>query len=202
MHLANRYATRVILASFTALAISSFLSFAVSAQDPTQQQKGSTDKPAGNGTTATAAPSPPPKQRLGIELDDKDRSVITNTDLITLTVTVTDTYGRYVSGLGKGAFSVMDNKEPVDITYFSDDDSPVSVGVIFDVSGSMSGDKVKRDRDALGKFIAAPSPPGENLAYKMNVSFPALPRRAGLLSSVSEMRTPKPGTRVSNSSTR
>jgi hypothetical protein len=58
------------------------------------------------------------------------------------------------------------------------------------------------DIDALGKFIAAPSPPGENLAYKMNVSFPALPRRAGLLSSVSEMRTPKPGTRVSNSSTR
>ena len=153
MHLANRYATRVILASFTALAISSFLSFAVSAQDPTQQQKGSTDKPTGNGTTATAAPSPPPKQRLGIELDDKDRSVITNTDLITLTVTVTDTYGRYVSGLGKGAFSVMDNKEPVDITYFSDDDSPVFVGVIFDVSGSMSGDKVKRARDALGKFI-------------------------------------------------
>ena len=156
MHLANRYATRVILASLTALAISSIVAFAVnaqdpSAQDPPQQQKGSTDKPAGNGTTATAAPSPPAK-RLGNELDDRT-SVITNTDLITLTVTVTDTYGRYVSGLGKGAFSVLDNKEPVEITYFSDDDSPVSVGVIFDVSGSMSGDKVKRARDALSKFI-------------------------------------------------
>ena len=153
MHLANRYATRVILASFTALAISSLVAIAVSAQDPPQQQKGSTDKPASNGTTATAAPSPPPKKLLGIELDDRDRSVITNTDLITLTVTVTDTYGRYVSGLSKGAFSVLDNKEPVEITYFSDDDSPVSVGVIFDVSGSMSGDKVKRARDALSKFI-------------------------------------------------
>ena len=81
MHLANRYATRVILASFTAVAISSFVAFAVSAQDPgaqdpTQQQKGSTDKPAGNGATATAAPSPPPK-RLGNELDDRT-SVITN----------------------------------------------------------------------------------------------------------------------------
>src|SRR6185369_16075293 len=32
-------------------------------------------------------------------------------------------------------------------------DSPVSVGVIFDVSGSMSGDKVRRARDALSKFI-------------------------------------------------
>ena len=79
--------------------------------------------------------------------------VITNTDLITGTVTVTDTYGRYVSGLGKGAFTILDEKKPQEITYFSDDDSPVSVGVIFDVSGSMGGDKIKRARDALSKFI-------------------------------------------------
>jgi Ca-activated chloride channel family protein len=79
--------------------------------------------------------------------------VIVNTDLITFTVTVTDTYGRYVSGLGKNAFTVLDDKKPQEITFFSDDDSPVSVGVIFDVSGSMSGDKVRRARDALSKFI-------------------------------------------------
>jgi Ca-activated chloride channel family protein len=79
--------------------------------------------------------------------------VITNTDLITFTVTVTDTYGRYVSGLGKNAFSVFDEKKPQEITYFSDDDAPVSVGVIFDVSGSMGGDKLKRARDALSKFV-------------------------------------------------
>jgi Ca-activated chloride channel family protein len=76
-----------------------------------------------------------------------------NTDLITLTVTVTDTYGRYVSGLSKNAFIVTDEKEPQEITYFSDDDAPVSVGVIFDVSASMSGDKIKRAREALSKFI-------------------------------------------------
>src|SRR5262245_23322371 len=110
MHLANRYATRVLLASFTVLAIGSFVAFTVTAQDPAQQQQGSSDKNVGNGTTATAVPSPPPKQRLGNELDDK--TIITNTDLITLTVTVTDTYGRYVSGLSKSAFSILDNKEP------------------------------------------------------------------------------------------
>ena len=71
----------------------------------------------------------------------------------TFTVTVTDTYGRFVSGLNKSAFTVLDEKKPQEITYFSDDDSPVSVGVIFDVSGSMSGDKVRRARDALSKFI-------------------------------------------------
>ncbi|MDQ2922283.1 MAG: VWA domain-containing protein [Acidobacteriota bacterium] len=46
-----------------------------------------------------------------------------------------------------------DEKKPQEITFFSDDDAPVSVGVIFDVSGSMSGDKVRRARDALSKFV-------------------------------------------------
>lgn len=105
------------------------------------------DKPEQKPAKPTASPA---QTRLGTELDGR---VIVNTDLITLTVTVTDTYGRYVSGLSKNAFTVLDEKQPQEITYFSDDDAPVSVGVIFDVSGSMSGDKIKRARDALSKFI-------------------------------------------------
>lgn len=107
-----------------------------------------------DSATQTAAPiqSPtPPLPTSGGK--DQEGPVIVNTDLITLTVTVTDTYGRYVSGLGKNAFTVLDDKQPQDITFFSDDDSPVSVGVIFDVSGSMSGDKIRRARDALANFI-------------------------------------------------
>lgn len=99
---------------------------------------------------AIQSPTPPLSQPGGKE---QDGPVIVNTDLITLTVTVTDTYGRYVSGLSKTAFTVTDDKQPQDITFFSDDDSPVSVGVIFDVSGSMSGDKIRRARDALANFI-------------------------------------------------
>ena len=95
-------------------------------------------------------PKPAPSPRLGTELED---TVLTNTDLVTLTVTVTDPYGRYVSGLNKNAFTVLDQKEAQEITYFSDADAPVSVGVIFDVSGSMGGDKIKRAREALSKFI-------------------------------------------------
>ena len=86
------------------------------------------------------------------EVDDK-QAIITNTDLITFTVTVTDIYGRFVSGLTKSAFTISDNKVDQEITFFSDDDSPVSVGILFDVSGSMSGDKVHRARDALAHFI-------------------------------------------------
>jgi Ca-activated chloride channel homolog len=92
-----------------------------------------------------------PQKKPG-EFDDKG-PVITNTDLITFTVTVTDIYGRFVSGLSKNAFSIFDEKQQQDISFFSDDDSPVSVGIIFDVSGSMSGDKVRRARDALSHFV-------------------------------------------------
>ncbi len=105
------------------------------------------DKPEEKPAKPTASPS---QSKPGTELDGP---VIVHTDLITLTVTVTDTYGRYVSGLNKRAFTVLDEKQPQEITYFSDDDAPVSVGILFDVSGSMSGDKVKRARDALAKFI-------------------------------------------------
>src|SRR6266487_1420831 len=109
---------------------------------------------SGNEPYPSPSPSPsqsaPIVQQPGTELTGP---VITNTDLITLTVTVTDTYGRYVSGLNKSAFNILDDKQPQEITYFSDDDSPVSVGVLFDVSGSMSGDKIKRAREALAKFI-------------------------------------------------
>ncbi|HKO97942.1 MAG TPA: VWA domain-containing protein [Pyrinomonadaceae bacterium] len=117
-----------------------------------------TAQPKSDGDGKQSAQTPAPKddpatggqQKPGKDIDGP---VITNTDLITLTVTVTDTYGRFVSGLNKNAFTVLDEKKPQEITFFSDDDSPVSVGVLFDVSGSMSGEKIKRARDALAKFI-------------------------------------------------
>lgn len=115
----------------------------------TAQEKTAPQTP-GEAVPSQSDPAPAKAQPTPPEIDGP---VIVHTDLITLTVTVTDTYGRYVSGLGKGAFTVLDDKKPQEITYFSDDDSPVSVGVIFDLSGSMSGDKVKRARDALSKFI-------------------------------------------------
>jgi Ca-activated chloride channel homolog len=103
------------------------------------------------------SPGAPQKPSTKIELpqgeiDDKT-PVITNTDLITFNVTVTDIYGRFVSGLSKKAFTIFDEKQEQEITFFSDEDAPVSVGILFDVSGSMGGDKVKRARDALAHFI-------------------------------------------------
>jgi Ca-activated chloride channel family protein len=153
MHLPTRYATKIAAASVSLIAAFAF-SFSVSSQEQSPHKPAPTTPAETQEKTqekATPSQTPDAQKKLGSDLDD--RSLITNTDLITLTVTVTDTYGRYVSGLSKSAFAVFDNKQQQEITFFSDDDSPVSVGVIFDVSGSMSGDKVKRARDALSKFI-------------------------------------------------
>ena len=98
---------------------------------------------------ATADPAAGPQ----VQVIEPEKPVIVHSDLITLTVTVTDTYGRFVTGLGKNAFTILDEKVPQEITFFSDEDAPVSLGVIFDVSGSMSGDKIMRAREALKRFI-------------------------------------------------
>jgi len=102
--------------------------------------------PAGSDKTSTKIQLP----EGGV---DERGPIITNTDLITFNVTVTDIYGRFVSGLNKNAFSISDEKAQQEITFFSDEDAPVSVGILFDVSGSMSGDKVRRARDALSHFV-------------------------------------------------
>lgn len=153
MHLLAKHASNhafnfaLLLTCASLLAITSAATVANAQDKPTP----TTTPPVKTASDKTDTPATPlAQQKLGNELDGP---VIINTDLITLTVTVTDTYGRYVSGLGKGAFTVLDEKQPQEITFFSDDDSPVSVGVLFDVSGSMSGEKVKRARDALAKFI-------------------------------------------------
>src|SRR5687768_14398748 len=101
--------------------------------------------------------------------DDEPKGPIKiQTDLVTLTLTVTDLYGRYVSGLTKNAFTIYDNNQVQDITFFSDSDAPVSLGVLFDVSGSMSGEKIQKARNALKRFIASSHPSDEYFLIAFN----------------------------------
>ncbi|MGB7210272.1 MAG: VWA domain-containing protein [Pyrinomonadaceae bacterium] len=105
--------------------------------------------------------TPPPDE-------DPSKPIKVKTDLVTLTLTVTDLYGRYVSGLTKNAFSIFDNNQEQEITYFSDSDAPVSVGILFDVSGSMSGEKINKARTALKRFIGSSHPSDEYFLIAFN----------------------------------
>src|SRR6266404_606056 len=87
--------------------------------------------------------------------------IVVHTDLITLRATVTDAKGNYVLGLEKSAFTIQDNDSTQNITAFSDEDTPVSVAVVLDVSGSMSEAKVAQAKQALAGFIQTSHPRDE-----------------------------------------
>ncbi len=107
-------------------------------------------------------PTPP------VQGEDNGKVLKIDTDLVTLTLTVTDYYGRYVSGLTKDAFTVYDNKKKQNITFFSDSDAPVSIGILFDVSGSMSGEKILKARNALARFMNTSHPRDEYYLIAFN----------------------------------
>ncbi|MBV9927067.1 MAG: VWA domain-containing protein [Acidobacteria bacterium] len=122
---------------------------------PEQQARPAAQKPsvpAANGRASSTSNSMLDGPIVQPFVDD-DKPNIIHSDLVTLTVTVTDTYGRFVTGLNKNAFSIFDDKNEQEIAFFSDEDAPVSLGIVFDVSGSMGGDKIMRAREALSKFV-------------------------------------------------
>jgi Ca-activated chloride channel family protein len=90
-----------------------------------------------------------------------------NTDLVLVPVTVTDPMNRLVTGLEKSDFQVYDNNSRQKIASFSCDDAPVSIGIIFDLSGSMSS-KLVRARDAILSFIKTSNPQDEYFVIGFN----------------------------------
>lgn len=86
-------------------------------------------------------------------LTPREERITVNTDLITLSVSVSDKAGRAVPGLSKNNFNIYDNNQLQEIHFFSDEDAPASVGIVFDTSGSMSEGKIIQAKEALARFI-------------------------------------------------
>jgi Ca-activated chloride channel family protein len=63
-----------------------------------------------------------------------------------------DPYDRFVTGLRKEHFEIYDEKIKQEIVFFAEEDTPLTIGVVFDVSGSMK-EKIDRARIALRRFI-------------------------------------------------
>jgi Ca-activated chloride channel family protein len=74
-------------------------------------------------------------------------------ELVNVTATVTDDSGRFVSGLRKEDFTVYDNDVRQEVSYFSNERVPVSLGILLDTSGSMTEDKIATARRAIDRFI-------------------------------------------------
>ena len=74
-------------------------------------------------------------------------------ELINVTVTVTDRSGRFASGLRQQDFVIYEDEKPVEVTHFSAERTPVSLGIVLDTSGSMSGEKMEAARGAIDSFL-------------------------------------------------
>ncbi|MBA3296549.1 MAG: VWA domain-containing protein [Acidobacteria bacterium] len=77
----------------------------------------------------------------------------TGVELINVTATVTDGNGRFVPGLDKEDFRVYQDDQLQQISHFSSDRVPVSLGIVLDTSGSMDGEKMAAARAALDRFL-------------------------------------------------
>jgi Ca-activated chloride channel family protein len=80
--------------------------------------------------------------------------------MVVVNVTVTDPYDRIVTGLDQQNFQVFDDKVEQKIAAFSTEDAPISVGLIFDSSGSMS-DKIQKSKEAALQFFKTSNPQDE-----------------------------------------
>ena len=102
-------------------------------------------------------PALPPK---GEKLSAHVRPLKVDVDLVLVPVTVTDPMNRLVTGLERENFQLFEGNGQQEIRSFSSEDAPVSLGVIFDSSGSMSS-KMDRAKDAVVEFFKTANPQDE-----------------------------------------
>jgi VWFA-related protein len=87
--------------------------------------------------------------------------------LVLIPVTVTDPLNRFVTGLERENFRLFEDKSEQKVTHFASEDAPLSVGLVFDTSGSM-GSKLDKSRQAVGQFFKTANPEDEFFLIQFN----------------------------------
>ena len=105
---------------------------------------------------------PAPKTNLTSPngLNTRVRPLKVDVDLVLVPVTITDPMNRLVTGLERENFQLFEGNAAQEIRTFSAEDAPVSLGVIFDSSGSMSS-KMERAKEAVVEFFKTANPQDE-----------------------------------------
>ena len=102
-----------------------------------------------------------PRARPSIRAEAVPKSNIrVDSTLVLIPVTVTDPMNRFVTGLEKENFKIFEAGKEQDLSQFSSEDAPLSVGVVFDCSGSM-GHKLDKSRQAVAQFFKTANPEDE-----------------------------------------
>lgn len=101
------------------------------------------------------------------EDNERRSSIRVDSTLVLIPVSVTDPMNRFVTGLEKEHFRVFEDKVEQEVRQFSSEDAPLSVGIVFDTSGSM-GNKLQKSRQAVAQFFKTANPEDEFFLVQFN----------------------------------
>ena len=133
------------------LRVSALVVFALLATTAFNQTQGPVQPPK-------ESPEPQIKPGQGIKVD---------VSMTLANVTVTDPLDRLVTGLEKEHFRVFEDGVEQEVLTLSSEDVPVSIGLVFDMSGSMS-DKVEKAREAAVQFMRTANPQDQFFLVSFN----------------------------------
>jgi Ca-activated chloride channel family protein len=142
---------------YTIAAIGGLFSFVLWAPDeksPAAEQNHVNIEPRAKPTGKAEAPLPKAQIR-------------SDTTMVLIPVTVTDPLNRFVTGLEKENFKISEDKVEQKIQQFSSEDAPLSVGLVFDTSGSM-GNKMEKSRQAVAEFLKTMNAEDEAFLVEFN----------------------------------
>ncbi len=123
------------------------VTIAANAQSPDQVQITPHIKPQ----PATPPSDTPPSLAI------RSKPLRVDVDLVLVPVTVTDVKGKSVLDLHKEDFQLFEGQKEVPVRYFFAQDTPISVGVVVDLSSSMKN-KIDRVREAFDEFFKNADP--------------------------------------------
>lgn len=113
----------------------------------------------------TITPRLKPRSEAAAKIPKSNIRVDTN--LVLIPVTVTDPLNRFVTGLDREHFTLEEDKVPQTISHFASEDAALSVGLVFDTSGSM-GSKLQKSRQAAAQFFRTANPNDEFFLVQFN----------------------------------
>src|SRR5450432_898946 len=110
---------------------------------------------AADGATDEPRVSLEPRVRYSTRSDFR-----VDSNLVLIPLSVTDRQNHPVVGLASDKFRVFEGKAEQKVMRLSSDDAPLSVGIVFDASGSMAG-KLPKAREAVAEFLRNANPADE-----------------------------------------
>jgi len=170
VQLLQRGSTRLLcraLLSVFALAIALSARLAVGQDAPLDRVNVAPPPSANPGTGAPKGAEKPAETGPGALRIHPGSFIRMNVDLVLVPVTVTDPMNRLVTGLEQEDFQIYENTKEQKIRSFASEDAPVSIGIIFDLSGSMTS-KLIRARESIVQFIKTANPQDEFFVIGFN----------------------------------